>query len=329
MTLIVLTATLLSACFLDYWAYSRAFYLQPGIWMDLVHGTGSAPAQYRVGVVRSAFWISEHMHMGMRHAFTLLDMISGLAAVFLLYDLLERSLTYRKSGMTAKWFGSVAYVVLVQYYLAWLLWYQRPETLPTAMLVAILLWLWTRKNIWLDESTVGQWLTAALIFLVSAAQGVVRADMAFMVDLGMLLLCLTRLGKGLALPRSAAIVVSLSGAILAGAIQIYMMKVVYPNASYGTTPVFQLKLNFIDHDRVFPFVLFLIPYWWMLAQIAKRRLTGDAAGLGMVAGSLMFAVLWIIFGKFDEVRIFMPIALALAPLTVQGLMEHVGVNYSS
>jgi apolipoprotein N-acyltransferase len=69
-----------------------------------------------------------------------------------------------------------------------------------------------------------------------------------------------------------------------------------------------------------PFVLFLLPLLWMLIQVARRRFAKDATGLAFLVGALVYAALWITIGKIDEVRIFMPFALALVPLTTQMAM---------
>ena len=330
MALVVLTATLCAASYLNYWQYSRDFY-SPGFetnpfgWMAVLRGIAYAPEQYRVGVVQTAYWMSQHLHMGMRHALALLDGISVLIAAFLLYDLLKRSAIYRNASLAAQWFGSAAFVLLVQFYIAWLLWYQRPETLPTTMLVALFLWLWTRKGAWLDESMVGRLFTAILILLISLAQSMVRADVAFMLNAGLFIVCLTRFGKGLALPRAAAAFSSLLGVVLAGTVQLYMMKVVYPYATYGGTSPFALKLNILAPLRWPPFVLFILPFVWLLVQIARHRFTVNAANLAFVVGGVLFAGIWVVVGKIDEVRIFLPFAIALAPLTVQMAMKRLDV----
>ena len=62
-------------------------------------------------------------------------------AVFVLFLVLRRSAVYRKASLAAQWFGAAGFMVLVQFYLAWLLWYQRPETLPTAAILALALLL--------------------------------------------------------------------------------------------------------------------------------------------------------------------------------------------
>src|SRR5205823_7719319 len=114
---VLLIAIVLSSGYLDYWAYSQAFYKEPNIWMDVVWGTGSAPSQYRIGIVDTAYFLARHLHIGMRHSLALLDVISGLIALFALFLVLQRSAVYRRAGVVAQWVGAASFIVLVQFYL--------------------------------------------------------------------------------------------------------------------------------------------------------------------------------------------------------------------
>ncbi len=114
--------------------------------MDVVRGAAHAPTQYRIGVIDTAYFLARHMHVAMRHTLAVLDVFSGFVAVFTLFLILRRSEVYREAGQVGEWFGAVSFVVLVQYYLAWLLWYQKPETLPTAAMLALSLLLLTVRS---------------------------------------------------------------------------------------------------------------------------------------------------------------------------------------
>ena len=198
---VLLTAIILSTGYLDYWAYSQAFYKDPTIWMDVVGGTANAPSQYRIGVVDSAYFLARHLHAAMRHTLAILDVISGLIAVFALFLVLQRSAVYRRAGVMAQWFGAASFIVLVQFYLAWLLWYQRPETLPTAAALALTLLLVSGSPGREGGGGIGTAGTVLGLLLLAVAQGFVRADVAFALHLGILFICLTKSWRGLALPQ--------------------------------------------------------------------------------------------------------------------------------
>jgi hypothetical protein len=319
---VLLSAIVLSTGYLDYWAYSQAFYKEPNIWMDVVTGTGNAPSQYRIGVIDTAYFLARHLHVGMRHTLALLDVISGMIAVFALFLVLQRSAVYRKAGVATQWFGAASFIILVQFYLAWLLWYQRPETLPTAAILALALLLVAVKAPESDTvGGIGMAGTIAGLLLLAVAQGFVRADVAFALHVGVLLVCLTGAGKGFALPRGVQAGTSVVAMLLALGIQYYLMKRVYPQANYGDTQVVQLFFNLKSPSAYAPFLLFLLPTGWTAVMLTRRRYQVEPAGVGIFTAAVIFLGMWVVVGKIAEVRIFLPFALALAPVTAELAMQ--------
>jgi hypothetical protein len=316
---VLLSVIVLSAGYLDYWSYSQAFYKDPNIWIDIVSGTGSAPSQYRIGVIDTAYFLARHLHLGMRHSLALLDVVAGLIAVFTLFLVLRRSAVYGKASVAAQWFGVAGFIVLVQFYLAWLLWYQRPETLPTAAMLALALLLISVKlPLPGGVSTIG---TVAGLLLLAVAQGFVRADVGFALHVGILLVCLTPTGRGFALPRGLQAGTSLIAVLLVLGIQYDLMKRVYPRANYGDTQVFQLFFNLRSPQGYIPFLLFMMPLGWTIVMLARRRYQAGSAEIGMLAAAIIFIGMWVVVGRIKEVRIFLPFALALAPLTAELAMQ--------
>jgi len=279
--------------------------------MDVVNGTANAPNQYRIGVIDTAYFLAKHTHLALRYMLTAMDVIAGLVAVFALFLVLRRSAAYREAGLAGQWFGAAGFVALVQFYLAWLLWYQRPETLPTAAILALAVLL-------LTVPLRGGAGTAMVGFLLLAGvQGFVRADVAFALHAGILLVCLTPLGRGFALPRGLQAGTSVVSMLIAMGIQCWLMRGMFPLAGYGRTPVFQLLLNLSSPVSWIPFVLFMGPFAWTVWAVGRRRYRMDAAGVGILAGALIFLGMWLVVGRVKEVRIFLPFALALAPFTVE------------
>jgi hypothetical protein len=315
---VLLSAIVLSTGYLDYWAYSQAFYKEPNIWMDVVSGTASAPGQYRIGVIDTAYFLARHLHLGMRHTLALLDVISGMIAVFALFLVLQCSAVYRKASVATQWFGAASFVILVQFYLAWLLWYQRPETLPTAAILALAVLLVAGRPSELARVRAG---TVLGLLLLAVAQGFVRADVAFALHLGILLVSLTSAGKGFALPRGGQAGTAMMAMLLAVGIQYYLMKKVYPQASYGDTPVLQLLLNLKSPWGYAPFLLFLLPMGWTALMLKQVRYQVESWGVGIFTAAVIFLGMWVVVGKIAEVRIFLPFALALAPLTAELAMQ--------
>jgi hypothetical protein len=315
---VLLTLVVLSAAFLDYWSYSQTFYKEPGIWVDVVSGTANAPNQYRIGVIDTAYFLARQTHLALRHTLTVLDVIAGLIAVFTLFLILRRSTVYREADAGRQWFGAAVFVILVQFYLSWLLWYQRPETLPTAAMLSLALLLLAVK-LPLPKA-LGTVVPVVGLLLLAVAQGFVRADVAFALHVGILLVCLTPAGKGFVLTRGAQAVTSLVAVLLAVGIQLELMKR-YPQANYGNTAVLQLFLNMKSVQSYIPFFLFLVPFGWTAAVLMRRRYQTESGGIGMFTAAVIFLGMWVTVGRMREVRIFLPFVLALAPLTVELAMQ--------
>jgi hypothetical protein len=309
----LLSVILLSAGFLDYWEYSRQFHQAPGTWNDVLAGTANAPAQYRIGVVYLANFLARHLHVALRYTLTLMDVAAIFVASFTLWSVLRRSAAYRSASLAGEWFGAAAFVLMVEFYLAWLLWYQRPETLTSAALLALALLLLTIKR---QATGAGAGIAAGLV-LLAVAQGFVRADIAFALHVGILLVCLTPLGKGFALPRTTQIAASAISLALVLGIQYTLMHKIYPQATYGDTKVLQLFSNMTSPSQQVPFLLFLIPFLWTLVTLARRRYDVGSGAVAMLTGAVVFLGMWMTVGRIQEVRIFMPYGLALIPLTVE------------
>lgn len=307
-----------STVFLDYWAYSRSFYAQPGIWSSTLQGTTAAPEQYRIGVLKTADWMTLHTPLAMRHALALIDFVALVLAGFVLRALLLRSRAWRDAGPAARWAGAAALVALMEYALAWLTWYQRPETLTIAALLALTAWLaaWGKNRLLCAVAQVG----------LAVLLGTVRADAAVAMHLGLLLACLWPAGESLALGRRVQAAASGLSLLAAGGVQAYLMRVVYPQATYGSTPRFQLLLNLRAPLRLLPFALFVAPFAWALWQWGRGRFIPSTLQRGVLIASLLFTALWITMGKADEVRIFLPFALLLAPMTAEMLMDRVAAG---
>ena len=317
---VLLGLIVLSAGYLDYWSYSQAFYREPGIWMDVVSGTAGAPAQYRVGVIDTAYFLARHTHLALRHTLAVLDVVAGLIAVFTLFLILRRSPIYGRASQAAEWFGAAGFVVLVQFYLAWLLWYQKPETLPTAAILSLALLLLTVRLPLANK--LARIVPVAGLLVLAVVQGFVRADVAFALHAGILLVCLRPAGRGFALPRWLQAGTSLVAVVLAVGIQYWLMMRVYPQANYGYTQVLQLFLNLRSPAKFFPFLVFLAPFGWTAVMLMRRRYQASSAGIGMFTAAVIFLGMWVTVGRIWEVRIFLPFALVLAPLTVELAMQH-------
>ena len=308
----MLVAAMVGVSYVSYFGYRTA---GPHAWDDLLAGRGAAPEQYRVAVL----WLASHLPVAMPYALTAIDCVSGVIALLVLFGVLERTAVYRSATLTMRWCGATAFVMLVMWFLFWLQWIAKPETLPAAMFVALMLRLWQRHAEGVRER-IPAVLRSAFLVLLSAALATVRADVACALNAGVCIVACVRRDDALALRRWIAVSVSAFGAVIALGIQMWLMRGVYPNASYGAVKLWQLWPNLHHASRWPPLAVFMLPLVWMTVQVARKRFARDAVGMAVLAGALVYSVLWLSIGKVDEVRIFLPFALALAPLTAEIVM---------
>jgi hypothetical protein len=315
----MLVLFLAGICSRGYGYYNQDFKASPQIWMDVVHGTASAPEQYRVGVVMTAYWLSQHLGLRLSQMFGLIDLLTSVAAVLLLYGLVVKTSVYERASEAGRWFGSAAFLALSVYLVDWVNWYQKATTLPTACIVAAMLWLWTpRRDV--DRTTAQNVLVAVAFLALVLAQSFIRADVALMVCLGIFVASAAGLSQKLSLPRGAALACSVTGGLIAVAVQIYLMKVLYPQATYGSVPVWMIMHDWMRLTNWASALIFMTPFLWTLQQAIRRRYWGEGAGGAFLVAAIGYAGIWLVMGRVDEVRIFLPMALAIAPLTVEMAM---------
>ncbi len=323
-TRLLLVMFLVGICGRGYGIYSQVLKAKPDAWMDIVQGTASAPEQYRVGVVLAAYWVTEHLRWhghgpGLGVVFWAFDVLSGCGAALLLYQLLVRSALFTRATTTLQWFGSAGFAALMFYLVDWLTWYQRVSTLPTALIVAVMLWLWTPRDD-VPARGVRSGLIAIAFFLLALMQSFIRADVALMVCLGLFVASATGVSPRLSLSKGLTMLVSAATGMMTLGVQYYLVKIRYPQASYGDVPVVMLVHEWRPVNMVTA-LIFVAPFLWTLREAVKQRFWGEGAGGAFLVASAGYACLWLVMGRMDEVRIFLPMAMAMTPLTIELAMR--------
>lgn len=313
---IFLTLLLLSVGYMNFWKYSQEFKKQPDMYFDVMQGTANAPQQYRVLVVHTALFLHNHGHLKTHAAFAFIDLIAAFVACFTLLCVLERSGSFRRSGITKRMLAYATFLFLCAYYFIWLDWYQRPETLPSACFVALMLFTLTLRP---STKVRYGWIIGGAL-LLTLAQALTRADVAVCVYAGIGLTALLSEGRNLPQPRSFLLPLSVVACLLAVSVQWIMMHHVYPHANYGDTQVFQLLFN-LAPPSLFAAFAFTLPVLWTGCVAIRKWTAADTALLALLPGAALFLVLWSTIGRIQEVRIFLPFALCLIPLTVCYVLE--------
>lgn len=324
-TRVLLIAAILGVCDQAYWQYSSVDHYFRGYWLPFIQGTGGAPEQYRIGVKMAAWWLAGHRSGDFRYGYTLMDLVASVAGILLVYDLLVRRRVMRQASVAMQWFASAGFVLLVCYYMAWEGFFVRPETLPTFGLTACMAWLWTRER----AHGRGEALTICGLLAAAATQAWIRADLPCALNAGFFLVSLTRPGSGLSIGRRAALVTSAACVAVAAGTQLYIMRVLFPHASYGSIPLFMVTHDLHQPLTFPPFLIFMLPVAWTAVQAWRQRSALDTASVGLMFGAAIYFVLWILMGKLDEVRIFLPLAVVLVPVTMELALRRVGAHTSS
>lgn len=324
---ILLVALSVGICDQNYWQYSNVDRYWPEYWLPFVHGIGLAPEQYRIGVKLAAWWMVQHLHLGFRHGFTIMDTVSLTVAMLLTCNLLQTRQMVRQATNEMQWFTAAAFFALAAYYLGWVGFFFRPETLPSVGLTAVMAWFWTSGP---KQSRANYAITISVLILAAAAQAWIRADIPCALNAGILLISITRYGHNLALPRRVAMVTAAGCIGIAAGIQIYIMRVMYPHASYGPIPVVMIAHDFHQWPGLPPFLVFMLPVAWTAIHAWRERENLDGPSLGLLLGAGIYFLLWIVLGKIDEVRIFIPFALILAPISADlALRKILGNSHTS
>jgi hypothetical protein len=253
-----------------------------------------------------------------------MDILGSLTAVFLLYSLLERMPNFQRATNQVRWIASAAFAALLLFYLAWVGSYFRPETLPTAGLAALMFWLWSR---WEHESATAAHSAYLIVGLLAATalQACIRADVPLALNIGMATGYLLPRRRGSVPQRFAKIATAVACTAVAGATQLYIMRIVYPHASYGPIPILMIGHDLQQPLTFPPFVCFMLPVVWTLVQFwaGRSNRVRKATNDGLMIGSLLYLLMWVVLGKLDEVRIFIPFAAAMTPLTVDLLLRRI------
>jgi hypothetical protein len=305
-----------SYIFLSYWEYSRSYHLYPHEWSDLLAGNGPAPFQYRLGVLFPADALGRLFphYLPMRYTITLMDSVFLMAALPLLFLLIQSRVSWAALGPSRRVASLAIALFLLVFYLLWTLWYHRAET------IAIFFCLVASSALVARHPRLPAAVTIALLILVAAYGATVRADTIFSFHVGVLLACLLPQARELPLGRAVQAGVSLLSVVAIVALEYYIKNVLYPHATF-ITPLFQL-LNNMRPGNLFMVLFALAPYGATLWLAQRQWRSVSAWEKALTLGSLVNFAFYIVVGRSNEVRIFLPFAMTMLVLSGPLLTSH-------
>ena len=298
--------------FADYWAESELFHKKPSATLNLANGVGPAPAQYRIGIVMTAKHIIQltHGRLSYRHIYAALDFVFALLAGLLIFAILRQTRAFQSASAQSRGLRTIITLGLCGYYMWWSLWYLRPETWASTLFVVATLSL-------LCFVRTGALVIPCMVAL-AILQGFIRADLAIIFNAAVFAYTLVRGQKSFLISRAAMLAASGLSCAAAAAVQWLLMHKIYPHATYGDIPVIQFFWN-IHPDLFVPFLIFIVPTVFTFVRGRAGDAVGGAQGHSLLLACVLYFPIWIVVGRLEEVRIFVPFAFALIPQTANAL----------
>jgi hypothetical protein len=283
----------------------------------LFSGKDHAPNQYRIGVELLAKFIADRLSIGKYYiVFSGIDFLAVVAVCGIFYGSLVRSRFFLHLNQSSQTSAVAFFLVSLAYPFAWVVPWERPETLPTALYLAVMLILLNRlrsRTLWLG-----------LILLATVWQASVRADVPMTFGLAVALFSFTRPGKEMFGSWKLGLVSGVCIAAVAVSVQAYLKLIVFPHATYPPdTPVVVFFLNFKSRSLA-TFLISILPYVLVLFSAAKYWRLLDPTDILVIIASCIYLPLWITLGIAGEVRIFVPFLFALTPAISKLILLYVG-----
>lgn len=234
------------------------------------------------------------------------DFIFGFAACWVFYRLAVDFLM--ETGLVA-----VLFLAMIQFAMSWVVPWQRTETMPTSLFLAVMLFSLGRVR----QSLLWVWVIVAATLI----QGFVRTDVP--VILGIAMVVLSFFPGELAMFGSRRLLLSLGGlvALITIMIQVYLRYVQFPGLHRWSSdvPVFTLGWNLHHFHAVVIGVVALLPFVLFAIFLLIKRPVLDASDRLVLLVSGVYLVVWLTAGLLSEARIFVPFMLALSSVAAKVL----------
>ena len=303
-----------SFTFLSDERYSHEWYELRQMWEGLLAGNGDAPAQYRIGVIYFANFLSglTHGHLAFRHVLALMDGVFLALAMTVLFYLVSRSQIYRRATAAARVALTSFGLMLLLYYMFWLFFYHKPETVANFACLTVAAALIAGKP------RIPVTLAFCCLVLISAYLGTVRADSGFALNLGILIVAIIPGERILPLGRWVQAAAGLAGIFAVLGVEYYIKQIMFPNNPYPISK-FQLLHNLTTVSTLVCVPVALGP-WFLTVWFAGRNWARlESWEQALVAASLVEFPVFFVVAMANEVRLFLPYAMVLIP-TASALM---------
>jgi hypothetical protein len=229
--------------------------------------------------------------------FAVFDLISGFLALYFLYLLTVEIAPGEPATPKDRALRILAFLAILQFPMAWIVPWQRSETLPSTLFLAICFYCLTKI------ATNALW--SLPILAVTFLEIFLRTDVPFVFGIAIVLAGLWTLFRHRSRTARAYVVVGALITLISGGFQAYL-RFLYPNMKLDI----QWKPNLTFHNlelsaiSLLPFILFFV---FLIIKRPPLQLLDKAA----IACALIYFPVYFILGVLSEVRIYAPFLLIL------------------
>lgn len=270
-----------------------------------------APVAYRVLMPTLVHWIARMLpRADGATIFAGMDCAFLWVALCLIYLLAVRGMSAAAEFRSERTLRIALTFLLAVTALTWFTQYQRPETAPTALYLALSALSLRRRSWWPVLVQLG-W---------TVLQGFTRADVGLLLGVAMVAASLFRTSSTRT-SRSRLLVQGLATAAISVGVQAYLQFVRFPHLTYDPqTPVFQVRNNLLLHMWGNALIA-ICPIWLPIvyAWRTRRGIVTDEVATTAVFAAALYLPLWFAVGSLAEVRIYIPFLLLIAPVAARAV----------
>jgi hypothetical protein len=269
-----------------------------------------APDAYRVGVTALGKFMVRTFHVqDAGYVAAAFDLVAAFFSLSLLYRLSVDFSPERPTAPGDRLLIIIFFLAILQFPIPWIIPWQRPETLPTALYLALSLFC-------LAKSKMNRlWLLPVMV--ATLGQAFVRADVPFIFGVAMLLVSLWDSHENGLTSHRVEILTSGLVIFISGAVQAYLQFIRYPHLSYiPGTNVVQFGPNLNLH-KLFIFMIALLPFLLFAVLLIVKRPKLDFIDRLVLVSSALYLPMWFTVGVIAEVRIYVPFLFALSMVTAK------------
>jgi hypothetical protein len=230
--------------------------------------------------------------------FAVFDLISGFLALYFLYLLTVDIPPGEPATPRDRALRILTFLAILQFPMAWIVPWQRPETLPSTLFLAICLYCLTKI------ATNALW--SLPILAATFLEITLRTDVPFVFGIAIVLIGLWTLFRQRSRTAGLYVVIGTLIVLISGGFQAYLRSL-YPNMKLDI----QWKPNLTFHNlelsaiSLLPFILFFV---FLIIKRPPLQLLDKAA----IACALLYFPVYFILGVLSEVRIYAPFLLILS-----------------